>query len=137
MPIKKEKQDDLNQRMESLGIRAEDLTEKFILGSGKGGQNLQKTSSCVYLKHEPTGIEVKCQKSRSREINRYQARKLLCEKIEAKVFKIKTEKQAEQEKIRRQKRRRTRKQKEKMLEAKHRHSEKKELRSTPRTNGEN
>lgn len=132
MPIKKEKQDDLQLRMESLGIKEDDLIEKFILGSGRGGQNLQKTSSCVYIKHVPTGIEVKCQKSRSRDINRYQARKLICEKIEAQVYKIKTEKQSEHEKIRRQKRRRTRKQKEKMLEDKHRHSDKKELRSTPK-----
>jgi protein subunit release factor B len=131
VPIKKEKQDDLSLRMESLDIKEDDLVEKFIIGSGRGGQNLQKTSNCVYLKHIPTGLEVKCQKSRSREINRYQARKLLCEKIEAQVYKIKTEKQAEFEKIRRQKRRRTRRQKEKMLEDKHRHSKKKEWRAKP------
>ncbi len=131
MPIKKEKHEDLQQKMLSLGIRDEDLIEKFIIGSGRGGQNLQKTANCVYLKHVPTGIEVKCQKSRSQEINRYQARRLLCEKIEAQVYKIQTEKQAEQEKIRRQKRRRTRKQKEKMLEAKRRHAEIKGLRSKP------
>jgi protein subunit release factor B len=132
VPIRKEKHDDLQLRMEGLGIKEDDLIEKFILGSGKGGQNLQKTSSCVYIKHIPTGIEVKCQKSRSRDINRYQARKLICEKIQAQVYKIKTEKQSEHEKIRRQKQRRTRKQKEKMLEDKHRHSGKKELRSTPK-----
>ncbi len=132
MTVKKDKQDELLERMEGLGITAEDLIEKFILGTGRGGQNLQKTSSCVYLKHIPTGIEVKCQKSRSREDNRFQARRLLCEKIESQILKIKTEKQSEFEKIRRQKKRRTRRQKEKMLEEKHRHSAKKEMRSPPK-----
>lgn len=129
MPVTSEKQDELYKRMATLGIKEEELIEKFILGSGRGGQNLQKTSSCVYLKHIPTGIEVKCQKARSRDLNRYYARRLLCEKVEEKVFKIKTEKQYEAEKIRRQKRRRSRKQKEKILEEKHRHSEKKASRS--------
>lgn len=131
MPVKKDKQEELLQRMSGLGITDGDLVEKFILGTGRGGQNLQKTSSCVYLKHIPTGIEVKCQKSRSRELNRFQARRLLCEKIEGQIFKIKTEKQSESEKIKRQKRRRTRRQKEKMLEDKRHQSEKKELRLPP------
>src|SRR5262245_2265140 len=58
-------------------IQESDLQEKFIVGSGPGGQNLQKTASCVWLKHLPTGIEVKCQKSRSREENRRIAREIL------------------------------------------------------------
>jgi len=67
--------------MKQLGIDEDDLIEKFILGSGKGGQKVNKTSSCVYLKHLPTGIEVKCQQGRSRELNRYVARYELCEKF--------------------------------------------------------
>ncbi len=126
--ISKEKQDDLREKMESLGIREEDLIEKFILGSGRGGQNLQKTSSCVYLKHTPTGTEVKCQKDRSREMNRFFARRELCEKIESEVLKIKTEKQALIEKKRRQKRKRTKRAQEKVLENKRHRKEIKELR---------
>ena len=118
MVLSKEKWDALEKRLEHCSIREEDLIEKFILGSGKGGQKVNKTSSCVYLKHLPTGIEVKCQKERSRELNRYYARQELCSKIEESVLQQKSKKQQEIEKIRRQKRRRTRKQKEKMLEQK-------------------
>lgn len=124
----KEKRDELYERMESLGIREEDLIEKFILGSGRGGQKINKTSSCVYLKHLPTGIEVKCQSGRSRELNRYHARKELCERLEEKEGKILSERQQLSEKIRRQKRRRSRRSKEKMLGDKKHHAEKKKLR---------
>ena len=81
MSLSKEKADELAARMERLNIREEDLIEKFILGSGKGGQKINKTSSCVYLKHIPTGIEIKCQRDRSRTLNRYLARKDLCDRI--------------------------------------------------------
>ncbi|ADI38810.1 putative peptide chain release factor 1 [Waddlia chondrophila 2032/99] len=131
MHIRPEKINELQRRMESLGIRNEDLTEKFILGSGKGGQKVNKTASCVYLKHEPSGIEIKCQLERSRELNRFYARRLLCEKIEEKILKIKTEKQKEIEKIKRQKKRRSRRQQQKILEEKRHQSEKKKLRQKP------
>jgi protein subunit release factor B len=131
MVVRKEKVDDLARRMESLGIKDEDLIEKFILGSGSGGQKINKTSSCVYLKHIPTGIEVKCQKDRSRELNRYLARKDLCDKIEERVLDIKSKKQHEIEKIRRQKKRKTRKQKLKMIDDKRTLSAKKTLRKSP------
>jgi protein subunit release factor B len=130
--MRKEKQDELEARMERLGIREGDLMEKFILGSGSGGQKINKTSSCVYLKHLPTGIEIKCQRERSREMNRYYARRMLCERLEEKMEHIKSERQQLQEKIRRQKRRRSRRSKEKMLEKKHQQSEKKSLRRAPR-----
>jgi len=74
--IRKEKLLELRNRMEQLGITEDDLEEKFILGSGKGGQKLQKTYSCVYLKHKPTKLKTKCQKTRARELNRYYARKI-------------------------------------------------------------
>ena len=131
MPIRPEKIKELQERMAKLEIKDDDLIEKFILGSGKGGQKVNKTASCVYLKHLPSGIEVKCQSERSRELNRYYARRLLCEKIEEKLHHIKTEKQKEIEKIRRQKKRRSRKQKQKMLEDKKHQSEKKKLRKKP------
>ena len=124
----KEKTDELAEHMAHLGIREEDLVEKFILGSGSGGQKINKTSSCVYLKHLPSGIEVKCQRGRSRELNRLYARRELCERLEGILFKKKSEKQQEMEKIRRQKRRRSRRSKEKMLAQKKQRSEIKELR---------
>ena len=71
MFITKEKEEKLLLKMQELNIHEADLIEKFILGSGKGGQKMNKTSSCVYLKHIPTGIEIKCQKGRSRESIRY------------------------------------------------------------------
>src|SRR5579863_6145101 len=102
--LSKERQDELDRRMLALGVREEDLVEKFILGSGRGGQKINKTSSCVYLKHLPTGIEVKCQQGRSREMNRYYARKELCQRLEEKDQQIASERQMAAEKIRRQKR---------------------------------
>lgn len=128
MSLSKDKIDELAARMDRLGIRDEDLIEKFILGSGKGGQKINKTSSCVYIKHEPTGIEVKCQRDRSREMNRFFARRDLCDRLEEQISDAKSKKQQEFEKIRRQKRRRSRKQKEKMLASKKIRSTKKELR---------
>ncbi|MBM3207487.1 MAG: peptide chain release factor-like protein [Chlamydiae bacterium] len=131
MSISKEKEEEIKKLMESIGIDENDLIEKFIIGSGRGGQNLQKTSSCVYLKHLPSGIEVKCQKDRSREVNRWLARRLLCEKFQHEVLLEKTKKIQEIEKIRRQKKTRSRKQKRKMVEDKRKHHEKKNLRLKP------
>ncbi|MBS0634197.1 MAG: peptide chain release factor-like protein [Verrucomicrobia bacterium] len=120
--------EDILVEMAKLGITEADLVEKFILGSGRGGQNLQKTSSCVYLKHIPSGLEVKCQQTRSRELNRIYARRELCEKIASQILKIKTEKIQEIEKKRRQKRKRSKRAQEKVLEAKKRRSSIKQLR---------
>ena len=72
----------LQEKMKSLGIREEDLEERFIRSSGAGGQKVNKTSSCVYLKHLPSGIAVKCMKDRSQSINRFLARRELVAKIE-------------------------------------------------------
>ncbi|NLT69314.1 MAG: peptide chain release factor-like protein [Verrucomicrobiaceae bacterium] len=74
--------DSLTQRMEQAGIFEEDLEERFVLGSGSGGQKINKTSSCVYLKHLPSGYEISCQETRSREKNRVIARTRLCEHFE-------------------------------------------------------
>jgi protein subunit release factor B len=129
--IRQGKWDELRRKMGELGIREEDLVEKFILGSGRGGQNLQKTSSCVYLKHLPTGIEIKCQRERSRDMNRYLARRELCEKIETQVLKVKTEKIQLIEKKRRQKRKRSKRAQQKVLENKKHRGSVKELRGKP------
>ena len=87
----------------------------FILSSKKGGQKVNKTSSCVYLKHAPTGIEVKCQEERSQALNRFLARRILTDKIESLVLGRESEEEKRYEKIRRQKRKRSRRAKEKML----------------------
>lgn len=117
--------------MDRLKIRKDDIEEKFIRSSGKGGQKVNKTSSCVYLKHRPTGIEVKCQKERSQSLNRFLARRILADKIEALILGRNSEKRKRIEKIRRQKRRRSKRAKEKILKEKRKKSEKKELRRPP------
>jgi protein subunit release factor B len=113
--ISPEKQAHLAQRMEELGIFEHDLTEKFVRGGGRGGQKINKTSSCVYLRHEPTGIEVKCQAGRSQSANRFLARRLLCERVAALREGEASAVEQAREKIRRQKRRRSRRQKERIL----------------------
>ena len=127
-----EKEGALRRKMEGLGIREQDIQESFIRSKGPGGQNVNKTSTCVYLKHIPTGIEVKCQKERMQVLNRYIARKILVSKIEGLVLGKLSEEQQRIEKLRRQKRRRSRKAKLKMLEAKRRQGEKKSLRAPVR-----
>ena len=125
------KERNLKAKMDSLGIKETDLEEKFIRSSKSGGQKVNKTSSCVYIKHRPTGIEVKCQQERSQALNRFLARRILVNKIESLILGRKAEKQRKIEKIRRQKRKRSRRAKEKMLRYKKMRSEKKELRKSP------
>ncbi len=108
MAVREEKILELRERMARLEIQEKDLLEKFITGSGRGGQKVNKTNSCVYLKHIPTGIDVKCQKDRSREINRFLARRELCERFEAEVLGKKSPQKKQLERIRRQKKRRRR-----------------------------
>ena len=80
--VRPEKLAALKERMEALGIREQDLEESFVRGSGHGGQKVNKTNNCVYLKHLPTGIAVKCHVDRSRELNRFLARRELCDAVE-------------------------------------------------------
>jgi protein subunit release factor B len=116
-------------RMHRLGVTERDLEETFVRSSGPGGQKVNKTSSCVLLRHIPTGLSVKCQQERSQALNRFIARRLLLDKIERKQKGLVAEEQQRIEKIRRQKRKRSLRTKEKVLFAKHKHSEKKKLRS--------
>ncbi|MBI5789718.1 MAG: peptide chain release factor-like protein [Candidatus Schekmanbacteria bacterium] len=127
--INPDKEKALQLRFRELGIQESDIIEKFIRSGGKGGQNVNKTSTCVYLKHVPTGIEVKMQSERSQALNRFLARRLLAEKIEELILGLIGEKQQEIERIRRQKRKRSKRAKEKMLTDKRAHSEKKRTRS--------
>jgi protein subunit release factor B len=126
--ISDEKRGALAARMARLGIRDADLVEKFVLGSGSGGQKVNKTASCVYLRHVPTGIEVKCQWERSREANRFFARRELCERLEERLLGARSARQQEIEKIRRQKRQKSRRQKARMLEDKRHQAAKKQAR---------
>lgn len=84
MAITEKKQAELRAEMERLGVREEDLEEKFVLGSSKGGQKANKSNTAVQLKHKPTGIVIKCQKERSRDHNRFFARRALCERLRQK-----------------------------------------------------
>jgi len=103
--VSEEKNRWLREKMAELNVLEEDIEEKFIRSAGHGGQKVNKTSSCVYLKHIPTGIEVKCMKERSQSVNRFIARRELLEKIE-KSMGIKTADDKRREKIRKQKARR-------------------------------
>ena len=106
--VSEEKNKWLRERMDALGIHEKDFVEKFVRSSGKGGQKVNKTSTCVYLKHIPTGIEVKCMKERSQSINRFLARRELIEKIETLTGHV-TSRDLRAEKIRKQKAKRVKK----------------------------
>ena len=115
--------------MEKFKIFEKDIEEKFIRSSGKGGQHVNKVSTCVYLKHIPYGIEVKCQSERSQALNRFLARRRLADKIEANILGEKSKEQQNIAKIRRQKRKRSKRAKEKMLIEKKKQADKKKTRS--------
>ena len=114
--------------MAEAAVYEDDLEESFILGGGPGGQKTNKTSSVVRLSHEPSGVAVKVGESRSREDNRWLARRMRAETILDNEHKRKSAARQKAEKIRRQKRRRSRRQKQKMLADKHAHSEIKAMR---------
>lgn len=113
--VSPEKEQALAERMERLGLREADIIEKFIRSGGHGGQNVNKVATCVYLKHIPTGTEVKCQEERSQALNRYLARRILADKIETAILGRESEEEQRIAKIRRQKRKRSKRAKEKML----------------------
>src|SRR6185436_8837421 len=110
-----EKEAQLARRMLELGVREADIEESFVRSGGHGGQNVNKTSTCVMLLHRPTGFQVKCQDTRQQGLNRFLARKLLLDKIEEDRKRRADAERARLEKLRRQKRGRSAGARERML----------------------
>ena len=127
-PVRLEKEDQLAQRMTALGVRETDIQETFVRSGGHGGQNVNKTATCVMLLHRPTGLQVKCQSTRQQGLNRFLARKLLLDKIEERRKRRLDAERAQLEKLRRQKRGRSRAAKQRMLADKSHHAAKKAFR---------
>ncbi len=124
-PVNLDKTQQLAQRMAALGVSESDLEETFVRSGGHGGQNVNKTATCVMLLHRPTGLQVKCQTTRQQGLNRFIARRLLLDKIEKLQTGHVAAEQARVEKIRRQKRKRSRRAKARMLADKSHHADKK------------
>jgi len=126
--VSQEKEKALREKMARLGLREADLVENFIRSRGPGGQNVNKVETAVYLRHIPTGLEVKCSSQRSQALNRFTARRILLSRIENMILGEASEERSRIEKLRRQKRKRSKRAKEKMLAYKRMRKEKKGLR---------
>jgi protein subunit release factor B len=129
--VSADKESQLLQRMAALGVREADIEETFVRSGGHGGQNVNKTATCVMLLHRATGLQVKCQATRQQGLNRFIARRLLLDKIEERQTGYVAAERARIEKIRRQKRKRSRRAKERMLANKAHHAAKKSSRRSP------
>ena len=127
-PVSAEKESQLAQRMAALGVSEAEIEESFVRSGGHGGQNVNKTSTCVMLLHRPTGLQVKCQETRQQGLNRFLARRLLLDKIEERKKGYVAAQRSEMERIRRQKRKRSRRAKQRMLADKAHHAGKKAAR---------
>ena len=132
-PVSPEKEAQLTRRMTALGVREADIEETFVRSGGHGGQNVNKTSTCVMLLYRPTGTQVKYQATRQQGLNRFIARRLLLDKIEERRNGFIAAQRAEIEKIRRQKRKRSRRAKDRMLANKSRQADKKAARRSVAT----
>jgi peptide chain release factor len=127
-PVIPQKEQRLTQRMAGLGVRQFDIQETFVRSGGHGGQNVNKSATCVMLLHRPTGLQVKCQATRQQGLNRWMAWRLLLDKIEEIQTKQRVVEQSRIEKIRRQNRKKSRKAKARMLADKAHQSDKKAAR---------
>jgi len=132
--LSSDKKEALERRMAALGISEDDLIEKFIQGSGSGGQKVNKTSSCVFLQYPAAHLEVKVQRERSREMNRFLAREEICDRLEEAAAKKKFAIKQASEKKRRQKRKQGYFARKRNVEKKRQHGKKKENRRRPGAN---
>ncbi len=107
-PVTLKKAEQLQTRMEACGLRETDIDESFIASGGPGGQKVNKTATCACLTHRPTGLAVKMQKSRSQAMNRFLARRRMCELLEERTLGPNSPRNQEQSRIRKQKDRRRR-----------------------------
>lgn len=117
-PVSVTKQLALAERMRRIGVAESEFDERFIRSSGPGGQRTNKVSTCVVLRHRPSGLEVRCQRERLQVLNRFLARRLLLDRLDAQRLGRLSETAQRIAKIRRQKRRRSRRAKDKMLASK-------------------
>ncbi len=108
----------IDSKLAALGTTSADVEERFVRGAGPGGQKINKTSSTVWLRHRPTGIEVRCQRERSQAANREQAWRELCEKLEQRQRSAAAAQQDERERNRRRNRPKSHGQKVRMIQAK-------------------
>ena len=129
--VSAEKEEDLTRRLAALGLHEGEFEETFVRSGGNGGQNVNKTSTCVMLLHRPTGLRVKCQESRHQGRNRFRARELLITRLEEIVQSRKAAARMEAEKLRRQKRGRSRGAKLRILADKAHNASKKSFRRQP------
>jgi protein subunit release factor B len=111
MAVQEKKVQLLKEEFEKYGLREVDIEEKFIRGKGRGGQKVNKTSSTVYLKHIPSGIEIKCSEERERETNRFLARRYLLDRYKEEILDIKSAREIQSNKTKKQKKRRIRRSK--------------------------
>lgn len=130
-PVSEKTEQGLASKLLRLGIRESDLEESFVCSGGPGGQNVNKVATCVVLRHRPSGLLIKCQRERTQALNRYWARRMLVEKLEAQLLGRASEEAQRIAKIRRQKRKRSRRAKDKMLAIKQKHGALKKLRARP------
>ena len=131
-PISPEKHAALERLMQRLGVEERDFEERFIRSSGPGGQNVNKVATCVVLRYRPSGLEVRCQRERSQALNRYLARRILLERLEAQRLGRLSAEAQRIAKLRRQKRKRSKRAQEKVLAAKKHQAQKKTLRGPVR-----
>lgn len=134
-PNMNERELELTRRLAALGVREEDLEETFVRSGGPGGQNVNKTATCVVLRHRPTGTLVKCQTTRHQGANRWLARELLVARLEDRARARAAAEQARREKLRRQKRPRSRAAKQRMLADKARRAQVKAVRRRVENDG--
>lgn len=132
-PVSPKKQQALDQAFAKFHIQESDLEESFVRSGGPGGQNVNKVSTCVVLKHRISGMVVKCQQERSQAMNRYYARLMLVQKLDQQLHQAQSQEARRIVKLRKQKRKRSKRAKEKLLETKRFHSEKKQARQKMRS----